>query len=175
MSTNMVTRVCKYNEKDNLFHEIALYKLRNKDCEQYEYDEEGKAIKVEDPYIKISPFEDCNSEMFDGMKRGNEVDGYGTFPMHHIRYGSLEPSFADSILKDIKDGCFDANEINLAVFKNYCTDHPLVVDYEREEESKKKNPLVELYEDICTYCSFIDNIDFYFDPLSDYKVIFYFC
>lgn len=180
MSTSMITRVCKYNEKDNLFHELALYRIRNKSWEQYEYDEEGNSVKAKDPYLRVSPFEGTNSEMFDGMKHGNNIDGYGSFPMHYLRFGSLESSFAADIQRDIKGGCYDVNEINLAEFKNYCEKHPTVVDYDKENEEgenpyRKKNPLVSLYENVCAYCSFVDDIDFDIDPISDYKVIFYFC
>lgn len=180
MGVDMITRVCKYNEKDNLFHELALYKVRNKEWEQYEYDEEGHATEIKDPYIRVSPYEGRNSEMFDGMRGRNKEDGYGFFPMHYLRFGSLEPSFAADIQKDIKRGCYDVNEINLAEFENYCEKHPTVVDYDKEIEEgenfhRKKNPLVSLYEKICVYCSLVDDIDFDIDPISDYKVIFYFC
>lgn len=180
MSTTMITRVCKYDEKDNLFHELALYKIRNKSWEQYEYDEEGHSVKAKDPYIKISLFEGTNSEMFDGMRHGTKEDGYGDFPMHYLRFGSLEPSFAADIQEAIKKGCYDVNEINLAEFKLYCRTHRFVTDYDREDAKGeysyvKKNPLESLYEKVCAYCSLVDDIDFDIDPLSDYKVIFYFC
>ena len=180
MGQDIHVHVAKYNEKTNLYDELVLYKPG----EEYHYDSELNKIIDNPDFQRVHIYNKRDDEMFDGMKDGDENDGYGHFPWIPIRFNSLEPSFRDRIKsKTSIVGCYDFYEINLADMKNYLHDHPIVVDYDSElwedyEKDKrfkprKDNPIEGLYKEICNYIFFADN-DWDWIPLSSYKVIFYF-
>lgn len=181
MGQDIHIRVAKYNEKTNLYDELVLYKPGK----EYHYDSNGNKIIDNPDFQKVYIYNGVRDyEMFDGMKEGDENDGYGNFPWVPIKFNSLEPSFRDRIkLKTLIDGYYDFYEINLADMKNYLHAHPVVIDYDSElwseyEKDKrfkprKDNPIEGLYKEICNYISFADD-NWDWNPLSFYKVIFYF-
>lgn len=172
MGMDMHVRLAKYNKETNLYDELVLYRPG----ETYHYSKTGEKI-IDDPnYERVLIYDGRNSEMFIGMKNGDEEDGYGDFPWTSIALSSLEPKFRKDIEEYMSSaGFFDFYELTLADMKLYTLDHPYVTDYNSEEEGKKKvNPIVALFADICKYASLVDNWDWNFTPLSNYKVIFYF-
>ena len=175
MGKDIHIHLVKRNRETNLYEELILYKPG----EDYYYDEFGDKIINNPDFKKIPIYDERNYEMFEGMIDGDKVDGYGNFPHAPIDFNSLEPKFKKEI-KDIVNttGYFDFYETNLADMKLYLNEHPIVVDYDGEWEegvkSQKTNPIKYLYNDICSYGRFADNLDWNFEPLSSYKIIFYF-
>lgn len=178
MGCDMFVRVLKYDEKSNYYTELQLFKPG----ETYHYTEKGEKI-VDDPdYEKVSVYSGRDTEMFDGMKDGDNVDGYGYFPWSACKVNSYDPVFKKEIeKKQGTQGYYDFYEINLAEMKAYVLEHPTVVDYDVEWDDKKEgfekpqkdNPITELYERICSFISFADWM-WNYNSLSDYKVVFYF-
>ena len=172
-------RIAKYNKETNFYDELVLYKPG----EEYHYDEEGNKIIDNPDFKKVHIYTGRDSEMFDGMKHGDEVDGYGEFPWVPVRLNSLEPSLRADIEDKISKeghytGYFDFYELSLADMKLYLHDHPTVADYyvtveEDEPTPQKDNPIQALYEDIYNYASIADDMIMW-ENLSSYKVIFYF-
>ncbi len=167
MGMDIHIKLFKYDNERNQFKKLTLYRWDYKD---------GKHKEV---YI----FPGRNSEMFEGMKDGDESDGYGIFPSFPIKLNSLFDPDREEIEKTMKTtGFFDFNEINLAEMALYCKEHPTVTDYDVEWHNEdpnfvkptKKNPICDLYEEICSYASFADNWDWDISPLSEYKIIYYF-
>ena len=167
---------CVYNCKTNLFEEVALYVPG----ESYHYDKEGNKIVDNPDFKKVYIYNGRNTEMFDGMKHGNETDGYGVFPYAVISLNSLEPKLREKITEYSKiEGYYDFYEINLADMKNYLNDHPTVVDYDKDwDENKpaprKENPIKGLFEEICAYLKFACEWDWEYLPLSHFKILFFF-
>lgn len=188
MGMDIHIRLTKYNKETNLFEELTLYKPG----EEYYYDKEGNKIITNPDFKKVRIFDGRNSEMFYGMKDGNENDGYGYFPWVPIKLNSLEPKLKkeieDKMGKEQKEytGYFDFYEITLADMKLYLNNHPKVADYDADEKlwdeyfdkggpkPEKTNLIQYLYEEICNYAFFADNWSWGIEPLSAYKVLFYF-
>ena len=180
MGMDIHIKITKYDEIDNLYKELILYRPG----ETYHYDEKGNKIVDNPDYEIVRVFNGYrNSEMFDGMKNGNETDGYGYFPTSPIRLNSLEPKLREEIKKHQKaQGYFDFWEINLAEWKAYNLEHSTVVDYDanvdwdeiKDVEPQKKNPIISLFQEICNYCSFAEGYSWDFSNLSDYKILIYF-
>lgn len=172
MGMDLHIRIAKYNKETNLYDELVLYRPG----ETYHYTETGEKV-IDDPnYERVLIYDGRDSEMFSGMKEGDETDGYGDFPWTPIALSSLEPKLRKNIEEYMgSTGFFDFYELTLADMKLYILDHPYVTDYDSEEEEKKKvNPIVALFADICKYASLVDSWNWNFTPLSNYKVIFYF-
>lgn len=182
MGVDIHIHICKYNPEDNFYHELSLYRPRDED-EKYNYDKEGNKILVKDKYIRISPYDARNSEMFDGMTHGDTENGYGCFPAYSIAFNSLEPNFREEIKKKTKIlGFYNFNEISFADFKNYLNEHPTVVDYDSDEwetwkntepKPQKKNPLNDLFDYCVNYANFAEKYGM-FAPYSQYKILFWF-
>ena len=167
MGVDIHIKLFKYDRENNIYDKITLY--------YWDY----KKGKHEEVYI----FSGRNSEMFDGMMHGDEVDGYGYFPTTSIALNSLlEPERKEYERLMKIQGCYDFCEINLAEMALYCKRHPEVTDYDVEwndedpnfVKPKKKNPICDLYDEIIQYLKFADEWEFDFLPLSYYKVIIYF-
>ena len=109
MGCDIHLRLTKYDDKENVYKELVLYKPG----ESYHY-EDGKKVIDNPDFQKVYIFDGCrNSEMFDGMKDGDEVDGYGIFPISPIKINSLEKELrADIEKKQNSEGYFDFYEIN---------------------------------------------------------------
>lgn len=186
MGIDIHVEITKYNKDTNYYEPLQLYRLR-KENEKFTFNpENGEKVPIEDKYIEVYPYTQRNTEMFEGMKNGDSIDGYGCFPWSSVAFNSLEPSYVNELRKKTASyDYFDFHEITLAEFKVYTLEHPRVTDYDIDNElfeeckkrgitPKKKNPLCDLFEDLCNYCKLTDNWDWNFDPLSYYKVIFYF-
>ena len=182
MGRDIHVRIAKYDDNTNKYTEVCLYRLRNK-YEKINYDNEGNKIEITDPYIRASCYSGRNSEMFEGMKDGDEADGYGDFPWYPVRLNSLEESFKEDIEKKMNtSGYYDFYEISLPEMALYLEKHPKVTDYDvsdREWDNywdkkgpkpEKTNPIKYLFENICSYIDLAE----YFYSMGDYKVIFYF-
>lgn len=170
MGIDIHVRVTKYNKDTNLYEEVALFRKPSK-YENHEKDDPS--------YVKASVYDGRDYEMFDGMKDGDDSDGYGYFPISSIALNSYEEKFANEIKEKMSiDGYFDFYEISLSDMKLYTIEHPTVFDFDvevgdNEPYARKKNPIVGLYENIINYISFAD-WGFEILPLSYYKIVFYF-
>jgi hypothetical protein len=186
MSTDIHVRICKYDSKTNLYKELAIYRLREEDEKyEYSYDEEKNTWEkkeITNPYIKISPYDARNYEMFDGMKHGDETDGYGYFPCTSIALNSLEPSLRKDIedKMNMKESYYDFYETSFADVEAYLYKHPTVVDYNLEwEEGEikpcKDNPIRDFYQKCLDYTYFAERFGIYAEqPFSQYKILFWF-
>lgn len=180
MGVDIHIRLLKYDEKNNFYKELALYRPG----ESYYFNEKGEKIIINPDYEKIYIYEGKrNSEMFDGMKNGDNVDGYGVFPMTSIKINSLEPTLKEEIeKKKTTVGYYDFFEINLAEMNAYILKHPKVTDYDVEwpeevnetNKPKKENPIISLFYEICSYAAFADSWHWDVSVLSDYKILIYF-
>ena len=180
MGTDIHVKVAKYNSETNLYEELQLFRKRKPGEKEYKI-VEGVAIELPwTDYKEIYIDAGRNYEMMDGMKGGDEKDGYGYFPWTSISFASLESSFAEKIKeKQSTAGYFDFYEITLADMYNYTYTHPTVVDYDSKEwknenPPKKPNPIIDLLQIIEDFVSLADNDNFYYTPYSYYKIIFYF-
>lgn len=168
MGMDIHVKLYKYDEDRNQFKKVTLYRWNEKKGE----------------YQEVYIFPGRNSEMFDGMKNGDENDGYGYFPTSPIRLNSFFDPDREELEKTMNtQGYFDFWEINLAEFALYCRNHPKVVNYDiewdEEQEGKfikptKENPICNLFKEICSYGAFADEWEWGFNPLSLYKVVIYF-
>lgn len=183
MGRDIHIRITKYNDETNKYEELCLYRPRNK-YENFYYDDEGNKNEIPDPYIRASCYSGRNSEMFNGMKEGDDIDGYGDFPWYPVRLNSLEDSLKADIEKRMNtSGYYDFYEISLPEIAYYLEKHPKVADYDVEDKDwdkywdgkgpkpEKTNPIQYLYDNIFYYIEFAD---FCVYNLNDYKVIFYF-
>lgn len=173
MGVDINIRLLKYNENTNLYKEIALYR-KSSSHEKYPNDYPEM--------VKVPVYDGRDYEMFDGMKDGDEIDGYGIFPWCAMRLNSYEEDFRNEMIEKQSNrnlGYFDFYEISLAEMRIYTLEHPQVVDLDAEYNDKsdskayKPNPIVALFERIISYISFAEPWGME-DALSDYKVIFYF-
>lgn len=185
MGMDIHVELYEYNKEDNLFHRLAMYQPRKE--ESWYYNAAGvKQILPVGSLKSVSIYTARNQEMFDGMKDGDETDGYGWFPWVDIAINSLDEESAKKIQeKSNLEGYFDFYELSLADMKIYCDQHKKVADYDAKEEfwdkhwnkgapkPIKPNPIIDLYETICQYAHFA-SWKFEYNPLSYYKVIFYF-
>lgn len=169
MGTDIHIRIAKYNKETNLFEEVELFRKATSKEIDWKKDTNG--------FMKIYLNAGRDYEMFEGMKDGDEIDGYGYFPWTPINYLSLEPSFAERIKEKVNSfGYYDFYEINLCEFNLYLKNHPKVINYDAdrdEEDPWKENPLKSLFDDIESYL-FIADYTYSWTPSSYYKVIFYF-
>lgn len=182
MGEDIHVRVVKYNTSTNLYEELQLFRKRKPN--EYDYNPlNGEKLPwTEFKEIHIDLGRDY--EMMDGMKDGDEKDGYGYFPWTSINFASLESSFAEKIKKEMDiDGTYGFHEISLADAHNYLYSHPVVTDYEADEWNgwnpgdpvpKKENPIKEAIEEIEKFISIADSDSYNYNPYSYYKVIFYF-
>ncbi len=189
MGVDIHVRVCKYNPETNFFEELSLYRPRKEDEKyKYTYNEEKQdwvKEEISDPYIKISPYDERNYEMFEGMKEGGEDNGYGFFPITSISLPSLEPGLRKEIKECIEtSGYYDFFEITLADINSYLASHPTVVDYESEDwenrrrgdpKPQKHNPIHGFFQRCYNYIELAERYGIDSDtPLSRYKVLFWF-
>ena len=169
MGVDITVRVFKYDDKENHYKELKLYRPGV----EYHYTEKGEKIIDNPDFERVPVYDGRNSEMFDGMKDGDSVDGYGYFPSSSIKLNALEESAREEIEKKMNTaGYYDFSEINLAEMRVYLLEHPTVV--EKGYKPQKENPIQDLFKSICAFCSFADNWDWSFAPLSAYKVVYYF-
>lgn len=177
MGVDMTVRVFKYDPSDNFYHEISLYVPRDK-YNKYYYDEKGNKHEYTDKYAPVPVYSGRNTEMFDGMKDGDEINGYGYFPWRPVVLPSFEPEVRKELSELPNKYYYDVNEISLVGFECYIKTHPEVVDYEKdwgdnEDNSMKENPLKDLFKDICSYITLADYHS-WISTWEDYKVVFYF-
>ena len=167
MGMDIHVNLYKYDEERNQFMKMTLY--------TWDY-KEGKHKEV---YL----FPGRDHSMFEGMKHGDETDGYGYFPTRAISLNSFFDPDRKELEEDMSaQGYFDFWEINLAEMALYCKEHPVVTDYDAYWDDEdpnfvkptKKNPICGLYEEICNYARFVDEWNWDFEPLSSYKVVIYF-
>lgn len=170
MGVDIHIRLLKYDENTNLYKEIALYR---KSSLHEKYPEDYPEM------VKVPVYDGRDYEMFDGMKDGDDSDGYGYFPWTGMKLNSYEEAFRNEMIEKQKTelGYFDFYEIPLAEMRVYVLENPKVVDYDVEyidEEHKayKDNPIASLYSKIISYLSFAE--PWGMEYLSDYKVVFYF-
>lgn len=175
MGVDIHVKITKYNPETNYFEPIELYRKRKPNEHEYNpiTDE-----KIEKPslFVKVPIYEGRNYEMFDGMKNGDEIDGYGCFPKEPIAMNSLEPNIKEEInrYKNIQ-GYYDFYEVNLADLENYLEEYPEVTDYDsKEEPGKKTNPIKYFVEDIKNYLTTYDSFEYYYTAHSYYKILFWF-
>lgn len=186
MGADIHVRVYKYNRSTNFYDEIKIYRKRKPGDRSFEkFDPEtGETIPWKDDYRPVYIDVGRDSEMFDGMKSGDEKDGYGNFPMTTLTLESFNPE-ARAKLEELKrtQGYYDFFEISLAEMKLYIMEHPFVADYDAEWEDEdfkkplkdaphKNNPIASLFLDIYSYIYIAENC-WMDDPLSFYKVVFY--
>lgn len=174
MGKDIHIKIAKYNKETNLYEQIKLYRKVKPNETSYDSDENG----FREVWIDVGR----DYEAWEGMKDGDESDGFGLFPWNSISLTSLEPCLAEEIKENMKiDGYFDFYEINLAEFKLYLNEHPTVVDYDAEwkdlpynsPKPQKENPIKTLFEAVVAYISVAD-WSYSWTPTSYYKVIFYF-
>lgn len=175
MGQDMHIRVARYNKDTNLYEELELFRK----VKPNDYPRDNDINGFRKIYIEAGR----DYEMFQGMKDGDERDGYGYFPWDSINYPSLESSFAESIKEYEKiDGTFDFHEINLSEFKLYLKNHPTVTDYDaswgddwkyEDPTPQKENPIKSLLENIENYISVADE-EYSWTPNVYYKIIFFF-
>lgn len=162
MGRDIHLRLFKYDKDRNQFKRLILYKWN-----------ESKG-QHEEVYIFVGR----NYEMFEIM-----TDGY--FPAESIVLNSLFDPDREEIEKEMGyNGTYDFKEINLAQLALYCERHQEILDYDADwsnedsdpnfVEPKKANPVCSLFEDICKYAQFADDWDWDFEPLSNYKLIYFF-
>ena len=174
MGMDLTVRILKYNEETNFYEELKLFRQANK----YDYSSDSGLVKVE-------VYPGRNSEMFEGMRDGDRIDGYGYFPWTRIKLNSLEPELRKEIEElQNTEGYFDFKEISFAEMELYLLTHPTVVDYDSDKWDDWKNtdpkPQMEnpiksnIYERILSYISLAENCYMDFTSFSDYKIIFYF-
>ena len=173
MGIDIHVRVTKYNKEKNIYEEIALFRKVNRP---------ERSFDKNYPFETVSIYDGRDYEMFDGMKDGDDIDGYGYFPWTDIKLNSYEENFRNEIKEKMENkdkyGYFDFYEISLPLMKLYTNEHPKVVDYNYEYDDEKDkvmkvNPIVNLYDKILSYIDFADE-DFFLATLDDYKVVFYF-
>lgn len=174
MGVDIHVRVTKYDEKTNLYREISLFVKRRP---------EEKYHPGTPDFVRVDPYSGRNYEMFEGMKDGDDTDGFGFFPWTGIKLNSYEEDFRNEIKEKMSScGYYDFYEISLIEMENYLLKHPTVVDYDSElwaicdtvpnPKPMKENPIKDLYDDIHNYIYFAE--DGWVNSFSDYKIVFYF-
>ena len=170
--------VCKYNKETNLYHKLALFRLRREN-EMKGYNHDGTTYEIKDPYIEVPVYTFRNYELFDILcDRGAEES---CFPHREISYPSLEPELREEVESDKNaEGFFDFSETNFAEIALYLKEHPKVKDYDADwgEDGKdvqyKDNPVKSFYELCYNYAYQADDWFFINDYLSSYKVLYWF-
>ena len=162
MGVDIHLKLCKYNPEDNLWHELKLYR------------------KEKDEYKKVYLYEGRNSEMFSAMLN-EEKDDYGLFPCANIPIPSLDEELVNE-LREAGKYCYGFREILLSDMKYYLKDHPTVIDYDEDwsnwkagdPKPTKTNPIKYLFDSCCAYGEFAEGWSFGIDPLSRYKLLYWF-
>lgn len=182
MGMDIHIRIAKYNSATNLFEEIRLYRPG----ETYKYNEKGEKIVIDPNFERVWIDAGRDYEMFEQIKEGTEDENGNSiyFPSYSVAFNSLEENFKNDLLELYNSiGFFDFSEINLADFAYYCNEHPTVVDYDDDKyewgvsdkpKPTKKNPLIDLFQQIINYISIYEAYHWVDEPLRYYKVIFYF-
>ena len=162
MGVDIHLKICKYDPADNLWHELKLYR------------------KDKDEFKKVYLYEGRNSEMFAAMQN-EEQDSYGHFPFASIPLLSLDEELRAEI-EEAKEYCYGFAEVLLSDIEYYLKDHPTVVDYDGDWEDwkrgdpkpEKTNPIKYLFDSCCSYGEFAEGWSFGIDPLSRYKLLYWF-
>ena len=183
MGIDIHVKIVKYNTEDNYYHELSLYRLRDPD-EKIEYNADGEPVNTASPFIRISPYDCRDYEMFEGMNSESSSEGYGIFPSTTIALGSLEPELRAEMIKEMEEiGVYGFQEISFADLENYLHTHPTVVDFDAEEgenwkggdpKPQKENPIKELFESCINYTTFAEKYVWISAPYSYYKILFWF-
>lgn len=174
MGVDIHVKLYKYNKDSNLFNEITLFKRSETDASMW-------GVKKGD-MIKVSVFNGRNHELFNILQNKmdyNSVD----FPCDNININSYDENEKEDLHNILNEKFyFNYSEVSLADMKIYCLQEPKVVDYDAEwgedwkqgdPEPMKDNPVIGFFDDIVQYIYFADE-DFAFNPLSYYKVVYYF-
>ena len=159
MGVDIHIHLCKYDPADNLWHELKLYRKDMND-------------KGEDEFKKVPIYAGRDSEMFSAMLN-EEKDNYGLFPCADIPLLSLEEDLKKEIAENTTY-CYGFREILLSDMKYYLKDHSSVIDYDSDSEFLKTNPIKYLFDSCCAYGEFAEGWSFGIDPLSRYKLLYWF-
>lgn len=163
MGVDIHLALCKYDETDNLYHELSLY------------------TKGKEKYHKTPVWTGRNSEMF-GIMSNEEEDMAGLFPSTSIALASLDEELRDKIKKE-GEYCYGFSEVTLADIQYYLKDHPTVVDYDADwgdnwkpgdPRPMKENPVKFIYDNCLYYAEFAEGWLFGFTPFSRYKLLYWF-
>lgn len=155
MGVDIHLKLCKYDPEDNLWHELKLYR------------------KEKNEYKKVYLYAGRDSEMFSAMSN-EEKDNYGLFPCANIPLLSLDEELR-KIVAEKGEYCYGFREILLSDMKYYLKDHPTVVDYDEDwAKPTKTNPIKYLFDSCCSYGEFAEGWSFGIDPLSRYKLLYWF-
>ena len=182
MGMDIHVETFKLDKETNRYSKLTLYHKR--DLSGYtNLGPENIRLNEKEYLSPVSIYDGRDYEMFNGLKDGDEDDGYGIFPWHSIYLNSFDDDAKKEISETMNtEGFFDFHEIALSEMALYCNEHPMVVDYDanwdlynegKAEKPMKKNPICDLYNDIYNYIKFADP-DSWIANRSDYKVIFYF-
>jgi hypothetical protein len=128
------------------------------------YDKVEIFNKKKDKYISIPPYDVRNYELFSLLEED--------VPSNGLHTAFLEPSLVKEILEK-KDtiGYFGFKEVNLADLKNYLICNPTIIDYEKDEECNKTNPIKFFIERIEYYIEFA-GYEYYYP--SDVYILYWF-
>ena len=160
MGVDITIHVCKYDNTDNLYHELKLYR------------------KEKDEFKEVSLFEGRNCELFDILSNNEEIN----FPSTSIAIVSLDEELKESIKKS-EEWSYGFNEVTLADIKCHLKDYPTVVDYDADwgddwkpgdPQPRKENPVSWFFKDILSYTEFAEGWTYGIEPLSRYKLIYWF-
>lgn len=162
MGVDIHLHLCKYDSADNLWHELKLYR------------------KEKDEYKKVYLYEGRNSEMF-GAMQNEEQDSYGHFPFASIPLLSLDEELRAEI-EEAKKYCYGFAEVLLSDVEYYLKDHPTIIDYDGDWEDwkegnpkpEKTNPIKYLFDSCYSYGEFAEGWSFGIEPLSRYKLLYWF-
>ena len=175
MGVDIHVKLFKYLKDENLYKEIALYRKAEK------IDESLYGLKKGD-MVKVFLFSGRDYELFDILQNKGNDSAVG-FPSVSINFNSYDDE-AKEVLSDILNEkyYYSQSEVSLADMKIYCTQEPKVVDYDvdwgddweqGDPKPMKDNPVIGFFENIVQYIYFADE-DFAFNPLSYYKIVYYF-
>lgn len=131
---------------------------------------EWKEINLFTEEARIPPYNYRNYELFDYLN-GNEDDDFSWISTS-IELETLPNFLKEKILKCKNSiGYYGFHEINMADFRIYLLNNPVVTDYESENKTIKENPLNDFFKTILNYISFVEG---QIKKLSDYRVIYWF-
>ena len=169
MGVDISIRVYHYNEEENKWHRLQLFRQNEKTGE------------VEEVYI----YNGRNTEMFNALQNQSYDDNYGEFPCHSVRWNSLDENEREE-LKKYQDtfGYYGFSEVSLYAMKAYLNEHPQVKDYDEDWETDKEgnlipqycdNPIASLYKEIIYFIDFASYFGLWnMGEYENYKVIYFF-
>lgn len=163
MGMDITVKVLKKSREDNFYHELKLF-----------------TTAADGKYTFVPVYSGRDRELFDVLLgRSNEYNLHD-FPSKTLNLNSLDSLVAESVNADKETNYyFGFREVNLADFKIWLYENPMMEDYEEElpDGSPKivENIAKHLLVDIVNYITFADPHYRWGDThLSDYKIIYYF-